>query len=219
MNTERLPGAGTQEPEPTDANAEQPPGDASAEFDPYKFQSMSVSPTLRKELSAAKLERLGPEYFQDTVPPNRPLSTAEGAALPPPPAEKRRGAVAYVLAGVALVALAGASGLFRADPPGPRGDPVRPAAASPEKTPTPGVRAPTDVRLPEVSERVREVPAPPGSTSASTSRPIPPGERPSPRPRKSTPEARPRLPSATRAAATSSAPVPAATQGFWNEPR
>jgi hypothetical protein len=74
-----LPGPGPgpgPNPDPGPARAvggsEKPP------FDPYKFQHLTVSPTLRQELSAAKLPRLDPEFFQDTLPPNHVMASSAG---------------------------------------------------------------------------------------------------------------------------------------------
>jgi hypothetical protein len=46
------------------------------------FQHLTVSPTLRQELSAAKLPRLDPEFFQDTLPPNHVMASSGADAGP-----------------------------------------------------------------------------------------------------------------------------------------
>jgi hypothetical protein len=51
-------------------------------FDPFKSQHMTVSPELRKELSETKLPRLDPQFFHDTLPPNRALGSPVSNAPP-----------------------------------------------------------------------------------------------------------------------------------------
>src|SRR5450755_4066311 len=40
-------------------------------FNPYAFSTVTVPPDLRLEMLQAKLPRLDPEYFEDTIPPNQ----------------------------------------------------------------------------------------------------------------------------------------------------
>lgn len=58
-----------------DENQEAPQSDPDPlAFDPGKFSRIVIPMALRKEMSQAKPPRLGPEFFLDTVPPNRALT-------------------------------------------------------------------------------------------------------------------------------------------------
>ena len=57
-------------------------------FDPSKFGVIPIDPEVRKDIQKKKLQRLGPEFFHDTLPPNKPLivpAEAVGAARSPSP--------------------------------------------------------------------------------------------------------------------------------------
>ena len=49
------------------------------EFDPSKFGVIPIDPEVRKDILEKKLQRLGPEFFRDTLPPNQPLTAPAGA--------------------------------------------------------------------------------------------------------------------------------------------
>ena len=52
-------------------------------FDPYRFQSVPVSPELRQKLLSAKLPRLESKYFEDTLPPaGRSNDAADARRMP-----------------------------------------------------------------------------------------------------------------------------------------
>lgn len=86
-------------PHDSSRSASTPSGEESLEpFDPYKFQSVPVSPELRQELLAAKLPRLDSKYFEDTVPPG---GLARNDGDPP----KALGLRAQIFAKIAILAL------------------------------------------------------------------------------------------------------------------
>lgn len=64
------------EPHSLNASGEIPSAEEQEKFDPYAFSALPVSPELRREMIQAKLPRLDPEYFQDTLPPTRGLDAA-----------------------------------------------------------------------------------------------------------------------------------------------
>jgi hypothetical protein len=76
-----------RDPEPeVDPEAEPAP----ASFNPYGFSVLTVPPDLRREMVHAKLPRLDPKYFQDTVPPHHALEA-------PPPSDGEPEAVTPVV--------------------------------------------------------------------------------------------------------------------------
>lgn len=62
-----------------DESQEPPPSDPDPlAFDPGKFSRIVIPMELRKEMAQAKPPRLGPEFFQDTQPPNKGLQAPVG---------------------------------------------------------------------------------------------------------------------------------------------
>lgn len=166
---------------PEDRDPETPAPEKPA-FDPYKFQVLTVSPTLRQELVGAKLARLDPEYFHDTLPPGR-VTTSEPGSMPPPvgdsvvpapPARRRRGAfwLAFLLGAGGGLAL-----WLLLDSPRPEGEqrsPVPAAALREAPRPGQGLVAPSPV----AAAPPAPVPAPAASPARepATPHPEPPGE-------------------------------------------
>jgi len=118
-------------------NPERNPDSEPRVINPYAYSVLTVPPNLRQEMLRAKLPRLAPEFFLDTVPPNQALEA------PPPPSDKAVASAPTAVrrrppVGVVIACLLGA-GLLLAlaivhsvgqttDQPAPAPKPAQPAA-------------------------------------------------------------------------------------------
>jgi len=167
--TERQP---RSKPLPPHApKAEQAVGsDSEPSFDPYKFSTVTVPPDLRRQLLHARLARLEPEFFQDTLPPNQNLEAPPDSpkleAFVEPPLRRRW--LMVVVAGAMLCALLLLS--FALLLPAPSGlEVARTSAVAPEGSPN-APNAPTE----PTAAAVRAAPARSETAISATAAPIRP---------------------------------------------
>jgi hypothetical protein len=222
------------------------PESAKPAFDPYKFQVLTVSPTLRQELLGAKLARLDPEFLHDTLPPGRLTATDAGSLTPPvgesveaPPAtpsRRRRAGLALLLALGAALVVAGLLVGGRS-PESAQGSPVA-ATAPTESTRSLAAAAvgaqPLSAGLARAPAPSPELPIAPPSSSGSLSEPGSPRlDAPrEPRPRTTAAEKdgrrgdEPKSASARKSGNAPPSPSTPASAGaahsgksFWTEPR
>jgi hypothetical protein len=174
-----------------------------AGFDPYKFQQMTVPAGFRKEMLAAKLPRLDPRYFHDTLPPDAPGP----ASLRPsnrslrPPEGRTEPSTGVVLFGLFLTVVIAVC-LFAALRPSSAASPEGAAASEPAR--------PSDLALP-ASTAVAPAAAAPAPVVA-------------PAPTTSTVPAEPTAPPVSKRHDKTKPPAPAPTntasaKKFWAEPR
>jgi len=155
-----------------DGPSESTPPDSEPEFSPGKFSRIEIPLELRKEMLQAKLPRLAPEFFQDTVPPNQSLEAPPPASDEPAQEAKRRPPVALVVVCLTGAIFVLALALFRSflgrpEPaPAPTTVSEAPAAPIPVAAPLTAVSTMPTPAVSQTPELIAHAPQPISQTAA-----------------------------------------------------